>query len=103
MDTTFYESPLLAIGTGLSMVALAFELWWHRSWKHVRVMLRLIMIGAMLNAFGIYELRMKQWERTVRNPIRIDLLVLLPVMNGLAKEGYQVWQVSRLSERAPSK
>jgi hypothetical protein len=31
-------------------------------------------------AYAAYEVRMRQWERTVTAPIRIDLLLIWPIL-----------------------
>jgi hypothetical protein len=43
---------------------------------------RIIMVGVagLWIIYGIYEWRMRIWSQTVQNPIRIDLLLIAPLL-----------------------
>ncbi len=63
----------------LGFIIFAIAIYKFRNEKPGRL-LPLFVSCAVLFIFSVYSYRMAQWERTVAGPIRIDLLLFLPVV-----------------------
>lgn len=51
-------------------------------------------------AYGIYETRMWYWSQTVIAPIRVDLLLIAPLMYGMTALG--IWSAIRMKRSRAS-
>jgi hypothetical protein len=60
--------------------------------------LTLLLPAAAWAAYGVYEIRMYYWSKTVVAPIRIDLLLIVPVLYLILAVG--IWACYR-SRRSP--
>ena len=57
--------------------------------------------SALWTLFGVYETAMHEWEKTVTAPIRVDLILLAPVLWIVTTVGIAAMVVS-ISRRAPA-
>lgn len=94
MDSIVYAYPCMAFGMAMFMVSLAFDVWRRGGWSLRSVIFRFLTLSSMWMLYGLYETRMKEWEKTVRNPIRVDLLMVLPALDKATKLGYLSWYVA---------
>jgi hypothetical protein len=73
-----HDHPALAFAPAALLAGAAFAA---RSLpRHAPAFLWPAGAAAMWSAYGLYELRMHAWERTVTAPIRIDLLLIGPIL-----------------------
>jgi hypothetical protein len=73
-----HDEPLLAFVPGVLLGLMAHGC--RRLPRHAAARLWTTVAAGMWGAFGIYELRMQAWERTVTAPIRVDLLLIGPIL-----------------------
>lgn len=95
MDSIIYAFPCIAFAMAMFMVSLAFDLWRRGGWPLRWVVIRFLTLSSLWMMYGLYETRMKEWEKTVRNPIRVDLLLILPALDKATKLGYLAWSAAR--------
>jgi len=66
--------PALLPALAFALLALAMR------GRARRPSILLALVSAAWIVFGIYEMGMREWEKTVTAPIRVDLLLLTPVL-----------------------
>ena len=73
-----HDRPLLALLPAAVLAAMAFAA---RSLpRHAPAFLWPAGTATLWVAYAVYELRMRDWERTVTAPVRVDLLLVWPVL-----------------------
>lgn len=73
-----HDRPALAFAPAAALAAAAFAA--RRLPRHAAAFLWPAGGAALWAAYGVYELRMRAWERTVTAPIRVDLLIIGPLL-----------------------
>jgi hypothetical protein len=73
-----HEAPVLAALPALAFAAMAWAA--RSSPRTAPAFLWPAVTAAMWAASGFYEAHMREWERTVTAPIRVDLLALWPIL-----------------------
>jgi apolipoprotein N-acyltransferase len=68
--------PVLAFLPALAFALLALAM----RGRARRPAIVLALVSAAWTVFGIYETAMREWEKTVSAPIRVDLVLLTPVL-----------------------
>jgi len=68
--------PVLAFLPALAFALLA----WGMRRRGRFPFVALAAASALWTLFGVYEMAMHEWEKTVTAPIRVDLLLLAPVL-----------------------
>ena len=93
----FMSWPLAALVPGLGFVAAyAAYLGKTRGQPRQRESLWLLIAGLAWVGFAVYELRAQAWSRTVTAPIRVDLLMIAPLLYALALlAAWAAWRVLR--------
>ncbi len=71
-----HDRPVLAFLPAIVFAVLAL---WARD-RARRPSIALALVSAVWMVSGIYEMAMREWEKTVVAPIRVDLLLLAPVL-----------------------
>ncbi|MFT3883143.1 MAG: hypothetical protein QM703_26265 [Gemmatales bacterium] len=95
MDSIIYAFPWIAFAMAMFMVSLAFDLWYQGRWSFRSATFRFLVLSSLWLMYALYETEMKAWEKTVRNPIRVDLLMILPALDKATKVGYLSWFAAR--------
>jgi hypothetical protein len=73
-----HDQPLWALLPAAGLAALAFAA--RARPRHAPAFLWPAGTAVLWLAYAAYEVRMRQWERTVTAPIRIDLLLIGPIL-----------------------
>jgi hypothetical protein len=73
-----HDRPVLALLPAAALAAMAFAA--RARLRHAPAFLWPAGTAVLWLAYGAYELRMRAWERSVTAPIRVDLLVIWPVL-----------------------
>jgi hypothetical protein len=73
-----HDRPALALLPAAALAAMAFAA--RARPRHAPAFLWPAGTAVLWLAYAAYELRMRAWERTVTAPIRVDLLVVWPVL-----------------------
>jgi hypothetical protein len=76
--TLLHDRPALAFVPAAVLAAVAFAA--RRLPRHAPAFLWPAGGAGLWGAYGVYELRMQAWERTVTAPIRVDLLLIGPIL-----------------------
>lgn len=95
MDSIAYAYPCIAFAMAMFMVSLAIDHWHRGGWSLRSVIFKFLTLSSLWMMYGLYETRLKEWEKTVRNPIRVDLLLILPALDKATKLGYLSWYAAR--------
>jgi len=98
-----HDRPELALAPAVLFVLLA---WRARPLpRHAPARLWPWVTAGMWGAYALYELRMRAWERAVTAPIRLDLLLIGPILYAATiatSVAWVRWQVrARRESRAP--
>jgi len=88
------DAPHLALIPALFFTATA--VWWRRSGlghpRYRSVTWRLAACALLWVGYAVYEFAMWRWARTVKAPIRIDLLLIAPVLYAMTGNGlFALW------------
>jgi hypothetical protein len=73
-----HDRPVLALLPASALAAMAFAA--RARPRHAPAFLWPAGTAVLWLAYAAYEMRMRAWERTVTAPIRVDLLVVWPVL-----------------------
>lgn len=71
-----HDRPVLAFVPALAFLLLALAM----RGRARRPFLALAAASIVWTLFGVYETAMHEWEKTVTAPIRVDLILLTPVL-----------------------
>ena len=73
--------PLLALVPAGGFLGFYF---WQRNWEESsnfkKAYFRVLLGGLVWLVFAIYEYRMYHWSKTIVAPIRVDLLLITPIL-----------------------
>jgi len=82
------DSPMLASIVGCLFLLMAAYQWSIRHDSNRLLKLALLVItGFTWIGYTFYEYQMQEWEKTVTNPIRVDLLFVYSLLLALAAVG----------------
>jgi hypothetical protein len=73
-----HDWPALALVPAAALAAMAFQA--RARPRHAPAFLWPTGTAILWIAYALYEVRMRRWERTVTAPIRVDLLLVWPVL-----------------------
>jgi hypothetical protein len=74
----FHDRPLLALVPAAALAAMAHAA--RSRPRHAPAFLWPAGTAVLWAAYAVYEVRMREWERAVSAPIRIDLLLIGPIL-----------------------
>jgi hypothetical protein len=96
-----HDEPLLAFVPAALLALMAFGC--RRLPRHAAARLWTTVAAGMWAASGVYELRMQAWERTVTAPIRVDLLLIGPILYAATLGATIAWARWRVGGRDPAR
>ena len=91
-----HDAPALAFAPAVIFLALAVLA--RREPAHRPARLWSTVAAGAWAAYGVYEMRMQAWERSVAGPVRVDLLFIGPMLylaSAAALVAWVRWRVSR--------
>lgn len=94
-----HDRPALVLVPAALLAAAAWRA--RRLPRHAPAFLWPAGSAALWGAAGLWELRMRAWERTVTAPIRVDLLLLGPVLYAATAMAAGAILHRRLTRRSP--